>query len=246
MYCISCGHEISAGARFCRSCGARQEDSEQASRPADSTARSDERVRAGPEPLVAGTRSSAAQWQTLSFDATRWSRGDLVTGVATLVLLIALFLPWFSVQFAGFSIPGLSVDALSAHGWMYITLLVTLAVIGYLVARAVYDDLRLPVPRWQALAGATGITLLLSVIAFADVPTGLGRSYGAFIGLLSTIAAVVGAVLVRSEERGAVVARVKEEATVKCSGCDRASPAGNRFCRSCGSKLMSGLSTPSR
>ncbi len=129
--------------------------------------------------------------QSLSFDAARWSRGDLVTGVATLVLLIALFLPWFSVQFAGFSIPGLSVDALSAHGWMYITLLVTLAVIGYLVARAVYDDLRLPVPRWQALAGATGIALLLSFIAFVDVPTGLGRSYGAFIGLLSTITAVV-------------------------------------------------------
>ncbi|HXN40034.1 MAG TPA: zinc ribbon domain-containing protein [Solirubrobacteraceae bacterium] len=182
----------------------------------------------------------------MSFDAARWSRGDLVTGVATLVLLIALFLPWFSVQFVGFAIPGLSVDALSAHGWMYITLLVTLAVIGYLVARAVYDDLHLPVPRWQALAGATGVTLLLSFVAFVDAPTGLGQSYGAFIGLVSAIAAVVGTVLVRSEERGAVVAPVEEEATVKCSGCGRASPAGNRFCRSCGSKLMSGLSTPSR
>jgi hypothetical protein len=180
----------------------------------------------------------------LSFDAARWSRGDLVTGVATLVLLISLFLPWFSVQLEGFPIPGLSVDALSAHGWMYITLLVTLAVVGYLVARVVYDDLRLPGPRWQALAGATGITLLLSFVAFVDVPTGLGQSYGAFVGLVSAIAAVVGAVLVRSEERGAVVTPVEEAATVKCSGCGRASPADNSFCRSCGSKLMSGLSAP--
>jgi hypothetical protein len=203
MHCRACGHEISAGARFCRSCGASQAGAEQAPRPADSTARPDGRAHAGPEPSVAGTRSSAAQWQALSFDAARWSRGDLVTGVATLVLLIALFLPWFSVQFDGISIPGLSVDALSAHGWMYITLLVTLAVIGYLVALAVYDDLRLPVPRWQALVGATGLTLLLSFVAFVDAPTGLSRSYGAFIGLISAIAAVVGAVLVCAQERGA-------------------------------------------
>jgi hypothetical protein len=186
---------------------------------------------------VAGTRSSWAQRQALSFDAARWSRGDLVTGVATLVLLLALFLPWFSVQFEGISIPGLSVDALSAHGWMYITLLVTLAVIGYVFARAVHEDVRLPVPRWQALAGATGITLLLSFVAFVDAPTGLGRSYGAFIGLVSAIAAAVGAVLVRSEERGTVVAPGVKETTVKCSGCGRAGPAGNGFCRSCGSKL---------
>jgi hypothetical protein len=210
VYCISCGHEISAGARFCRSCGASQGDAEQAPGPTDSAARPDGRAHAGPEPLGAGTRSSAARWQALSFDATRWSRGELVTGVATLVLLIALFLPWFSLQFEGFSIPGLSLDALSAHGWMYITLLVTLAVIGYLVARAVYDDLRLPVPRWQALAGATGTALLLSFVAFVDVPTGLSQSYGSFIGLASAIAAVVGAVLVRSEERGAVLAPVED------------------------------------
>jgi hypothetical protein len=200
MYCTSCGNEVSAGARFCRSCGASAGDAEQASRPADS----DERAHTGPESPVAGTRSSGTQWQGLNFDAARWSLGDLVTGVATLVLLLALFLPWFSIQFEGFPIPGLSVDALSAHGWMYITLLLALAVVGYLLARAVYDDVRLPVPRWQALAGATGTTLLLSFVAFLDTPSGLGRSYGAFIGLVSAIVAAVGAVLVRSEERGAV------------------------------------------
>lgn len=216
MRCISCGHEISTGARFCRSCGASQEGAEGAPGPADGTASQDERVHTGPEPLGAATWSSTARRLALSFDARRWSRGDLVTGVATFVLLIALFLPWFSLQVEGFSIPGLSVDALSAHGWMYITLLVTLAVIGYLVARAVYDELPLPVPRWQALAGATGTTLLLSFVAFVDVPRGLGTSYGAFIGLVSAIAAAAGALLVRSEERGAVVAPV-EEATVERS-----------------------------
>lgn len=124
----------------------------------------------------------------------------MLAGGATLLLFISLFLPWFSAQVDGLSIPGLSIDALTAHGWMYITLLAALAVIGYAVARAVYEEVRMPVVHWQALAGATGLILLLTFVSFIDEPTGFGRSYGAFIGLVAALAAVAGAVLVRSEE----------------------------------------------
>ena len=41
------------------------------------------------------------------FDRARWSRNDQITGVATVVLFIALFLPWFGVRVGA---RGYSVD----------------------------------------------------------------------------------------------------------------------------------------
>ena len=51
------------------------------------------------------------------FDAARWSLADRIAGVATIVLFISLFLPWFTVSigFASGSVNGLW------HGWMYIS-----------------------------------------------------------------------------------------------------------------------------
>ena len=53
------------------------------------------------------------------FDAARWDSADRATGIATLVLIVSLFLPWFSASFLGVS---LSENGLSAHGYLYITL----------------------------------------------------------------------------------------------------------------------------
>jgi uncharacterized membrane protein len=70
-------------------------------------------------------------------DATRWTTADRVTGAATLVLFVSLFLPWFSVS-AGFGnfTASSSADALTAHGFLYLVLLLALAMLGYLIARA--------------------------------------------------------------------------------------------------------------
>ena len=46
------------------------------------------------------------------FDAARWDSADRATGIATLVLIVSLFLPWFSASFLGVS---LSENGLSAH-----------------------------------------------------------------------------------------------------------------------------------
>jgi hypothetical protein len=120
-----------------------------------------------------------------------------VAAIATLLLLISLGLPWFSLGSFGVGI-GLSVNAFY-HGWMYLTLLVALAALAYLVARAVWAGLRPPLPHAQVLLIATGLDLLLTVICFAAKPGGTAWSVGAYLGLLAALAAVVGAFMRRSE-----------------------------------------------
>ena len=82
------------------------------------------------------------------------------------MLFISLFLPWFSVS-AGFGnfTASSSADALTAHGYLYLVLLLTLAMLGYLIARASLKDLpELPVTGDQLLAAAAGVNLLLILV----------------------------------------------------------------------------------
>jgi Protein of unknown function (DUF2510) len=137
---------------------------------------------------------------TPSSDAKRWGPGDMVVGGATFVLFIALFLPWFSIS--GFGVLFFTESAVGAHGWMYLVLLLSLAILGYLVARPMWQSTRLPLPHWQALLGATGLNLVLTLICLLSKPYGTSLSYGASIGLLAALVAVVGAVVVAVTQSG--------------------------------------------
>ena len=126
------------------------------------------------------------------FDAGRWSQVERITLVATLVLLISLFLPWFTYHF-GFGT--VSVDGLW-HGWMYLTLLISLALVVYLVAKAGFGEVpvKLPLPEAQLVSVGTGINVVLSILAFLLKPggvgfTGIGWGYGAVIGLIAAVVA---------------------------------------------------------
>ncbi|HLN43600.1 MAG TPA: hypothetical protein VK215_14170 [Acidimicrobiales bacterium] len=128
------------------------------------------------------------------FDARRWSRPQRITLVATAVLFVSLFLPWFTYNY-GFGT--ISVDGLW-HGWMYVTLLVSLAVIVYLVARAGFVPMpfELPVAEDRLLLVGTGINVVLTVLAFAFKPGGIGLSgigwgFGAIVGLVAAIVAAL-------------------------------------------------------
>jgi len=132
-------------------------------------------------------------------DPAKWTPADRVTGAATLVLVISLFLPWFSVS-AGFGnfTASSSADALAAHGFLYLVLLLALAMLGYLIARASLKDLpELPVTSDQWLAAGAAVNLLLVLIAFAVRPGGgsalvkVSWSFGAFIGLIAAIVSFV-------------------------------------------------------
>ena len=134
---------------------------------------------------AASTRSVPA----FKFDAARWSLADRITGIATILLFISLFLPWFTVSlgFVSGSVNGLW------HGWMYITLILSIVIVAYLVLRAGWD--RLPIdqeiPHVTAMMIATIVNLVLVVIAFIDKPggSGVGWGFGAVLGLIVAIVA---------------------------------------------------------
>lgn len=134
--------------------------------------------------------------QTFNFDAQRWSQAERITGIASVVLLISLFLPWFSVSGSvlgeRFSV---SVSGTTAHGYLWLVFFLSLAIIAFLVLRAGFGTLPFAVPGGpdMLLLAATAINLLLVLIAFFVNPSafaaGVGWSFGAFIGLLAAIAA---------------------------------------------------------
>jgi hypothetical protein len=124
-----------------------------------------------------------------AFDVRRWTAADRVTGGATLVLLVSLFLPWFGTDGGFFSV---SVDGMW-HGYMVIDLLLAVAIAGYLVLRAGFASLPIGLSAaatGRLLAGAAGLNLLLAVVSFATKPAGTSWQYGAYVGLAAAVVAV--------------------------------------------------------
>ncbi len=151
----------------------------------------------GPPPAATGAVTGAGtSTPSFSFDLGNLSQSEKITGVATLVLFISLFLPWFTYSFsyASFS-SSVSVDGLW-HGWMYLVLLLCLAILAYLVIRCGFREMpfKLPIPDEQLLLVATVVNAVLSILAFLLKPggigfTGIGWGFGAFLGFAASIVA---------------------------------------------------------
>jgi hypothetical protein len=126
---------------------------------------------------------SAAAASSFKFDAKRWSQTDRIVAIATFVVFISLFLSWFGAF-------GVSVDGLY-HGYMYLTLIVSLAILVYLALVAGMDKLpfKLPISHPQALLFGTAFNLLLTVISFLTKPSVTSWQFGAYIGLIAAIVA---------------------------------------------------------
>lgn len=190
MHCTQCGSQVSEESAFCGKCGS----------PA-----------AAPEPVAAARPAGANAPAShpggglqYSFDARRWTLNDRIAGAATLLVLIALFLPWFSASLGG-SLGSLGVTAnltetasgTTAHGWLWLVFVIGLVVLLYLLVIAGYQSLpvRLPLKHEQLLAIVTGINFLLILLAFlfkpstGGLPIKIGWSFGAFVALLAAIAA---------------------------------------------------------
>jgi hypothetical protein len=175
MKCSQCGSDAATGAGTCQGCGA-----------------------AIPTAAEAATLTQPSPPLAFRFDAARWTMADRIAGGATLVLFISLFLPWFSVS-AGFGnfTASSSVDALTAHGYLYLVLLLALAMLGYLIVSAGLDSRpALPLSHEQILGAAAAVNLLPVLIGMVFMPGGgsslvkVGWDFGAFIGLAAAIVAV--------------------------------------------------------
>lgn len=146
-----------------------------------------------------------------------WAPGDLLLAGASVVLAIALFLPWFSASVrlggafsagGGFAPLGLhgnlhgTADGPRVHGYLWVILVLVLATLAILVLRPYLATLTasLPGPR-QLLLATTGLALLLTLIGFASRPAAGGTagalgitvsvswSYGAFLAVLAAAVA---------------------------------------------------------
>jgi hypothetical protein len=143
----------------------------------------------------------------------RLGAGDIIAGVATIVVFICLFLPWYTVGVSS----TLSVSALNslAGGWRYLILVLCLLIVIYLFVRTfLVRGARLPLPHWQLMASMTVVNALLLVLAFLVKPNfaqtlsegGVSTSWGyaAFIGVVAGIIAVIGAVVRRNDPENLV------------------------------------------
>ncbi len=138
--------------------------------------------------------SDVSKNSSFSFEMKRWSPPERTTAIATLVLLISLFLPWYTYKFA---LGSVSVDGLW-HGWMDLTLILCLVILVYLGMRAGFSEMpvRLPMAGEQLLLVTSVVNLVLCVLAFLDKPgglgfTGVGWGFGAFVGLIAAVVAAI-------------------------------------------------------
>ena len=148
-----------------------------------------------------------------------WTGSDLVIGTSTIVLLVALFMPWFTGAVQGVSngatrVLG-SADGPRAHGYVWFVFALAIIVLVVLVGRDRIGNLGGNLPSSdQMLVVATGLALLLTILAAVikpspsfDIvsPTGavppflpnltlsVGFSYGGFIALAAAVVAFLGA-----------------------------------------------------
>jgi hypothetical protein len=165
----------------------------------------------GPAPTYGG--APAPQSSGFNFDISRWQRAEQITGAASLLLIISLFLPWFTASvsstIAGHTISdSASASGTTAHGYLWLVFFVALAVLAVLIIQAGFTQFPVSLPFGvpQLLIGLTGVNLLLVLVAFIFKPgTGgvdtsglsvsIGWSFGAFLALICAIAAFVPLVL---------------------------------------------------
>jgi hypothetical protein len=128
----------------------------------------------------------------VNFDHNRLDRVDKIVAGATFITMISIWLPWYSLSDGPFGT--FRASGTAGHGWLWLEFIVALVLIAYLAARAAWDNLpfSLPVAHAPLLIVGTSLQLLLVLIAFIDIPygsSGVGWSWGAFIGLLAALAA---------------------------------------------------------
>ena len=217
MICSQCGNNVAEGAAACPRCGAPQSTVQGASVRVGtvSAGRSGPGTAAmpgGPYAAAApggpyaaagpggpgGAMGQGTAAPAFNLDIKRLTRNDRIVGGATIAFVISLFLPWFTVSDGAFSA---SVNGLW-HGYMYIALILAIAVLAQEVLRAGFEQLpfKLPVGHEQAMLVATAAIFVLTVLSFVFKPAGAsdafasanwGWSFGAFIGLAAAVVAVL-------------------------------------------------------
>ena len=193
MICTQCGCNISGGTAACPACGARlaaQTVPAQGMPSQGMPARNlpAQGMPAQGMPTQPGHLAGHAASPAFRLELSRLTNSDRITGIGSLLLIVSLFLPWYGVSLLGISA---EADGLTVHGYLYIVLLLCLAIVAYLVMWAGFEELpvRLPLSHEQRLLIASGLNAALILLAFLTKPDGTGWRFGAFAGLLAALVA---------------------------------------------------------
>ena len=181
--CPHCGSEAADDARACPSCGASLSAGSRGTQDAPSVS--------APAPAApAAAAPSASAMPAYKFDAARWTLADRIAGVATVVLFISLFLSWFGISVIGITV---TASGVSAHGYLYIVMILSILIIAYLVLRAGWEELPggINLPHLTTMLTATLVNLVIVFLAFVFKPggSGVGWEFGAFLALIAAIVA---------------------------------------------------------
>jgi hypothetical protein len=124
----------------------------------------------------------------------RLTQAELMTCTGTLMVLISLFLPWFTYDFG---LGTLSTNGLW-HSWMYFVLILGPAIVAFVVVRSGYRESPhgLPMIDARLLLASTGINVVLCTLAFLLRPVGIGFTdigwgFGAYLGLAASLVAAI-------------------------------------------------------
>lgn len=201
--CPNCNAPVQPDSDFCTTCGTRVRPAggPPVSEPVTPAQPAASYGQAAPPGLVvppapAGPQHPAGQAAShpFKFDLNHLAAADKTIGVASIIVFISLFLPWYGAL-------GATVSGMSLHGYLTIALLAAVALVGYLVLRAGWDTppIRLPIAHAPLLLVGTGLQLLIVFIAFLQAD-GLGHEVGAYLALLSALVAcgVIAVPVVRS------------------------------------------------
>jgi len=132
------------------------------------------------------------------FNTANLTQADWITGIASFVLLISLFLEWYTVNLPIVGSEGIS--GLSGHGWLYVVFLLCLVILVYEVMKLGWGKMPFNVPlnEERALLIITVINLVLVVLGFVfkagtgaavGIDIKIGWGFGAFVGLIAAVVA---------------------------------------------------------
>ena len=127
---------------------------------------------------------------SVTFRLSRLTTTDRTVGVASLVAMISIWLPYYTATSGPYSV---SFSG-TFHTWLWLEFLAALTLLGYLTARALGLDstVTLPLTHEKRLLTCTVVQLVLILIALVAIPygdEGVGLGWAAFVGLIAALTA---------------------------------------------------------